>query len=100
MFAVTVTFELRAGEADAFIARVRQQAQDSLQNEPDCVQFDVCVNPERPQIVFLYEIYQSPAAFDAHLASAHFAAFDAEIAPMVRAKTVTRLDRRLDAGRT
>ena len=38
--------------------------------------------------VFLYEIYDDRAAFDAHLASPHFRAFDAEVGPWVQDKQV------------
>lgn len=100
MYCVAVVFELDPERAEAFHARVLQQSEDSLREEPGCRVFEVWTAAGAPETVFLYEIYDDAAAFDAHLASAHFAAFDADIAPMVRAKTVTRLDRRLDAGRT
>jgi len=40
-----------------------------------CRQFDVCVSASHSNGVFLYEVYDSKAAFDAHLASAHFRQF-------------------------
>jgi (4S)-4-hydroxy-5-phosphonooxypentane-2,3-dione isomerase len=42
-----------------------------------------------PDTVFLWEIYDDRAAFDAHLASRHFRDFDRATADMVRTKTVT-----------
>lgn len=88
MFAVTVTFEAAPGRGDELLARVRRQATDSLTRETGCLRFDVLVDPERPGRVFLYELYTSRAAFDAHLASAHFRAFDREVAPMLAAKAI------------
>lgn len=88
MYVVTVSFETNPTDADAFLTRMRLQAAESLAAEPGCHQFDVCTSPERPGQVFLYELYEDRAAFDAHLASAHFQAFDADVAPMVTAKTV------------
>lgn len=88
MFVVTVTFEAEPASAAAFLARVRRQAADSLANEVGCHRFDVCTDPKRPERIFLYEIYADAAAFQTHLASAHFNAFDAEAKPMLRAKTV------------
>ena len=63
-------------------------ARTSLAEEPGCHQFDVCTDPARPDEVFLYERYTDRAAFDDHLASAHFKAFDARVAPMIAAKEV------------
>ncbi|MGI9463684.1 MAG: putative quinol monooxygenase, partial [Aestuariivirgaceae bacterium] len=53
-----------------------------------CRRFDVCTDPDRPERVFLYEIYDDRAAFDAHLASDHFKAFDAEVVPITLDKVV------------
>ena len=42
----------------------------------------------RPDEVFLYEVYADAVAFDAHLASAHFKAFDRATALMIADKIV------------
>jgi len=89
MYCVAVTFCLHEENFAAFHARVVRQAQDSLEKEPGCSVFDVWTDSERPNEVFLYEIYDDRAAFDAHLASEHFKAFDAEVADWVVDKKVT-----------
>lgn len=88
MFAVTVSFRVRPECVAAFLPLMHENARNSLAAEPGCRVFDVCTDPGRPGEVFLYELYESPAAFGAHLDSAHFSAFDAEVAPMVIEKSV------------
>ena len=88
MFAVTVLFRVSPEDADAFGALVRENARASLRTEAGCVQFDVCTDPATPGDVFLYELYDDAAAFDAHLASDHFKAFDEAVKGMVQVKTV------------
>lgn len=88
MFAVVVTFTLKSGEAERFGKLMRANARTSLAKEPGCTRFDVATDPERPNEVFLYELYTNAAAFDAHLGSAHFREFDAASAGMVSAKSV------------
>lgn len=88
MYVVTVLFRVEPAQAAGFLERVRRQAADSLAAEPGCRRFDVCHDPARPGMVFLYEIYDDRAAFDAHLASHHFRAFDAEAGPVTLEKTV------------
>ncbi|MFK7944291.1 MAG: putative quinol monooxygenase [Paracoccaceae bacterium] len=56
--------------------------------EPGCQRFDVWQDPADPARVCLYEVYNDRAAFDAHLVSAHFKAFDAEVASWVMDKQV------------
>jgi len=75
MFVVVVEFTVRAEFIEPFQNRVMQQAQDSLKLEVDCHVFDVCVCCGKESRVLLYEIYTDRAAFDAHLASAHFRDF-------------------------
>ncbi len=96
MFVVVVEFELQPGQAAAFRERVARQAADSLEREPGCHVFDVCVDPARDDRVLLYEVYTDRAAFDAHLQSAHFAAFDREVADWV-ANRLVRTFARVDA---
>lgn len=95
MFVVCVEFRIVQGRIQDFLPVMRQQARNSLDLEPGCRQFDICRDPAIEEAVFLYELYDDAAAFQAHLDSAHFRAFDAAIADLVADKQVrilTRLD--------
>lgn len=88
MFVVTVRFDLRPESFADFMPLMRDNARRSLEREPGCRVFDVCTEPAGGPSVFLYEVYDDRAAFDAHLASAHFQAFDAATSAMIVAKSV------------
>ena len=88
MFAVTVTFEIDPQYAKAFMPLMIDNAKASLNLEPACQQFDVCTSPTSPTRVFLYELYDDPAAFDVHLGMHHFKEFSAATAHMITDKTV------------
>lgn len=88
MFAVTVTFKIRPASWNLFLPLMRQNAQTSLTEEAGCRQFDVCTDQARLGEVFLYEHYDSAAAFKLHLESEHFRAFDAAVADMIESKDV------------
>ena len=60
----------------------------SARDEPGCRRFDVVVPLGEADRVFLYEIYDDRAAFDAHVKTAHYAAFDEASRPYVASKTV------------
>lgn len=70
-----------------------ENARLSVELEPACHQFDVCVSTGGPQEVLLYEVYDSPEAFQAHLKMPHFLSFDAEVRDMVSAKEVMTFGR-------
>ena len=93
MFVVTVTFRTRPGQLKAFMAEMRAQARNSLEREPGCHQFDVCLPEGAEDEVFLYEIYEDRAAFEAHLASDHYRAFDVAVTDLVSEKSVRLMER-------
>ena len=88
MYVVTVSFRQKPEHAEEFLTAIRDNAAQSLQDEPGCHRFDVAIGDDGPETVFLYELYTDRAAFDAHLQTAHFKAFDALVAPWVASKDV------------
>ena len=88
MHVVTVVFTIHAVHYQAFMQAMVGNARTSLQDEPGCRQFDVCESPAQPGKVFLYEVYDSEANFQAHLAAPHFLQFNALTAPWVAGKVV------------
>ncbi|MEO0484549.1 MAG: putative quinol monooxygenase [Pseudomonadota bacterium] len=88
MYAVVVTFKIDPSAAAAFEPLMRANAATSLADEPLCHRFDVCTDPARPGEVFLYELYADAAAFQVHLDSPHFQAFDAATRDMILDKDV------------
>lgn len=87
---VVVHFIVKAGSETSFLSRVLKQARESLDQEAGCLTFDVCVDPANPGRVFLYEVYADAGAFDLHLGSAHFRAFDADTREWIVEKVVER----------
>ena len=92
MIAVIVAFELVPGKANEFMPLMQLQARNSRLLETGCVQFDVCFDSSSPEHVFLYEIYEDRAAFDAHLDSDHFKEFAAAAGDMISARMEHILD--------
>ncbi|MDJ0721973.1 MAG: putative quinol monooxygenase [Desulfobacterales bacterium] len=88
MYIVTVEFVIWPEHVEAFHQAVQKQARHSLTREPDCLQFDVCVDPQARERVLLYEVYTDAAAFKVHMDSAHFTAFDAAVRDWVKGKAI------------
>lgn len=88
MFAVVVTFQIKPGKMSAFLPLMLENARISQSEEVGCRQFDVCKDLAEPDEVLLYELYDTQAAFEAHLASAHFKQFDAAVSAMIAGKQV------------
>jgi len=95
VYVVTVEFMPKAEYQGAFKEALLVNARASREREPGCRQFDVVEDPKDPAALFLYEVYDDASAFDAHVASAHFRAFDRQVRDWVASKTVrilTRID--------
>jgi len=93
-FAIIVEFEIGDSAYSEFLHLVKENAAASVCDEPGCRRFDV-LSPESETTrgsVLLYEIYDDRAAFEAHLATGHYASFDRITEPMILRKTVRHFD--------
>jgi quinol monooxygenase YgiN len=95
LYIVTVEFRVKPEHSKPFREQMVANARASREKEPGCRQFDVCVDPAQAGVIYLYEVYDDRAAFDAHLATAHFKSFDAAVGPWLDGKTV-RIYERID----
>lgn len=90
MIALFVTLEVRPESREQLLAAITAQGAASLEREPGCLRFDICVDNDDPNRVMLYEVYEDEAAFDAHGKTPHFAVWRA-----AAAEYVARIDRTL-----
>ncbi len=89
MFVVLVHFETYPEHREAFYEALFNQARNSLNFEKECVQFDICVDPQNENSFLLYEIYTSEAAFGVHLETDHFKSFNEQTQSFVVSKSVS-----------
>lgn len=87
-YVVIVAFRLKPNTRRVFRRLVDANAIASVRSEPGCRRFDVLEPKGEDDRIVLYEIYRDRAAFEEHLKTAHFAAFDAAVADLVAEKTV------------
>ena len=94
MYVVTVEFTIDPACWDDFIPLMLENAARSRNDEPGCRQFDVCTDAMRSGLVFLYELYDDAAAFDAHLDTKHYRSFAEATKAMVTKRVIGRWERR------
>lgn len=82
-YVVIPEFQVKPGRMADFLAAAADDARHSVADEPGCRQFDV-VRPEgSDDLVVFYEVYDSRAAFEAHLETPHLARFRQAFPPLV-----------------
>jgi autoinducer 2-degrading protein len=88
MYVITVQFTIDSRHTGSFMPLILENARASRETERGCRHFDVCRDPAKPDSVFLYEVYDSRAAFEEHVKSMHFQSFDQATSGMVAGKQV------------
>jgi len=97
-YVITVDFYLHAGTLEPFLRLIKENARQSVADEPGCDRFDVLIEKDAPDHIVLYEIYQDRAAFDLHVKSRHFAQFNAASNRYVREKKIMEYEYTNDEG--
>jgi quinol monooxygenase YgiN len=94
-FIVIAGFQVKPDCMDAFLLAALDDAKHSISDEPGCRQFDVIKADDEENTIVFYEVYDSRAAFDAHLKTMHLARFRDAFPPMVVAEHPVRFGTRL-----
>ena len=91
-YVIMVDFKLVSGTRPQFRGLIDANARASCEFEPGCRRFDVLEPKNDPDRILLYEVYDSRAAFEEHIKTAHFATFDRASAPLVERKAVDEFE--------
>jgi quinol monooxygenase YgiN len=93
MYVIVAEFTVKPERVGDFLDAIKVNAGHSVAREPGCRQFDVCVDAERGEVIYLYEVYDDEAAFQAHIKTDHFHVFDGAVGDWVVDKSVTAYHR-------
>jgi autoinducer 2-degrading protein len=91
-YVITVEFDIAPDRWDEFMRLMAANAEASRRDEAGCRRFDVCTPRDGANRVFLYEIYDDEAAFQAHLQSRHFKEFAAATQDMITGRKLVACD--------
>jgi quinol monooxygenase YgiN len=80
------------GQTAAFDAAGRANIGTSVQQEPGTLAMFAVTQQDRPLLAHVLEVYQNPAAFQAHAESAHFKQFLADTQHVVTTKKLIELE--------
>jgi quinol monooxygenase YgiN len=83
VYSLLLKTQLQPGSLERFMEAMRVNAASSVTDEPGCLVFDVIRDFSEPDLVWLYEVYESEAAFEAHMLTAHFLASRPLLEPLI-----------------
>ena len=76
--------EIDPAQLEAYQSALREEIEASIQLEPGVLTLYAVTVKDHPNQVRLFEMYASPAAYQAHLQSPHFKKYKAATAHMVK----------------
>jgi quinol monooxygenase YgiN len=79
-------------QLDAYKAALREEIETSIRIEPGVLTLYAVTVRDQPNEVRLFEMYASPAAYQAHLQSEHFKKYKSVTAGMVKSLRLTETD--------
>jgi autoinducer 2-degrading protein len=86
-FVNAVDLDIVPADMEKFMAAIKENGAASVK-EPGCREFNIQVLASNPNHVFLYEVYDSAAALEAHRTTDHFKKYAATTANMVAKREV------------
>jgi (4S)-4-hydroxy-5-phosphonooxypentane-2,3-dione isomerase len=76
------------GQIENYLAALKENGAAAVQGEPGCREFNITVSQKDPNHVFIFEVYDSAAAFDAHRQTDHFKKYAASTKDLVAKREV------------
>ena len=89
-----VNIDVVPGQFENYLAAIKEVGAAAIKTEPGCSEFNITVSQKDPNHLFIFEVYDNAAAFDAHLKSDHYKKYAAaakESSPNARSTRSRRL---------
>jgi len=83
----SVDLDINPADMDAYMVALKENGAKAV-TEPGCREFNIHVKADNPNHVFIYEVYDSAAALEAHRATDHFKKYAAATQKMVTKRDV------------
>lgn len=94
-----VEFKFDTKDMNLAVELLTEMQNETIDNEEGCIAYDILLNPEEPNIVYLYECYENKAALDAHNNAVYFKKIvNEKLAPLIKAQKILKLNPINDIG--
>ena len=97
--ALFLEFQFEAEDMDFAIELLTEVQNQTIENEEGCIAYDILLNDEEPNTIYLYECYENKAALDVHNNAAYYKNIvDKQLSPLIKEKRVLKLKPINDLG--
>jgi autoinducer 2-degrading protein len=88
LYVNAVDIDVVPGKIENYLAAIKEVGAASIKSESGCSEFDITVSQKDPNHLFIFEVYENAAAFDAHLKSDHYKKYAATAKDVVAKREV------------
>ena len=94
-----VEFEFDNKDMDLAVELLTEMQNQTIENEEGCIAYDILLNDEEPNTIYLYECYENKAALDVHNNAAYYKNIvDKQLSPLIKGRRVLKLKPINDLG--
>jgi quinol monooxygenase YgiN len=94
-----VEFEFDTKDMDLAVELLTEMQNQTIENEERCIAYDMLLNVEAPNTIYLYECYENKAALDLHNNATYFKKIvNDKLTPLIKAKKILKLNPINDIG--
>ncbi|WP_316355177.1 putative quinol monooxygenase [Devosia sp.] len=84
--------EIDPEQLQAYLGFLKEEIEAPIRLEPGVIMLHATARKDAPHLIQLLEVYASPAAYEAHIASPHFLKYKTGTMAMVRALELIEVD--------
>ena len=94
-----VEFQFEAKDMDLAVELLTEMQNQTIENEEGCIAYDILLNDEEPNTIYIYECYENNAALKAHNNAPYFKRIVGDkLSSLIKAKKILKLNPINDIG--
>lgn len=94
-----VEFQFDTKDMDTAIQLLTNMQNKVIEYEEGCIIYDILLNDEEPNTIYLYECYENKAALDVHKNASYFKEIiEKQLVPLIKAQKIIKLHPINDVG--
>ena len=91
-YVILVEYTFDEKDIDTAIELLSEMQTQTLENEEGCMVYDLLLSEDDPTTIFIYESYESEAAFKVHTNSKYYKVLvPTKIAPLIKKEKITKV---------
>ena len=94
-----VEFEFDTKDMDLAVELLTEMQNQTIENEEGCIAYDILLNVEEPNTIYLYECYENKAALDIHNNAPYYKEIvNGDLSSLIKARKILKLNPINDIG--